>query len=236
MMTTRTAAPRMTHSQMRLRLNPPDDAGELLAGVAGGAVLGAAGGLAVLGAGDGGGVDGGGAAVAGALALGAGLVVAPLALCTHAAARHPVIRMAAASGTPFTRRRILVLPTCLILAESIDQRYTSGAMHDPGGSCSAAGVGGRLWTRVLGLSAGPDGRPGHEFLALRGLGLALARQLDGLVHPDDRRRDKREEEHDHPLPSAERRGVEQALERAELYGGPGDDPAEDDPAQVGEHR
>jgi hypothetical protein len=95
---------------MRLKLDPLDEAGELLAGVVGGAVLGATGGLAALGAGDGGGGDGGAVAVVGALALGEGLVVAPLALCIHAAARHPVTRMAAASGTPFTRRGILVLP------------------------------------------------------------------------------------------------------------------------------
>jgi len=95
---------------MRLRLDPPDGAGELLAGVAGGAVLGATGGLATLGVGDGGGGDGGAVAVAGALALGAGLVVAPLALCTHAAARHPVTTMAAASSTLFTRRCNPVLP------------------------------------------------------------------------------------------------------------------------------
>src|SRR6185437_496909 len=88
---------------------------------------------------------------------------------------------------------------------------------------------------ILGLSAGLDGRPGYEFLAFAGGGLALARQLDGLVHPDERWRDEREREHDHPLPSAERHGVEQALQHAELYGGPGEDPAEDDPAQEGEH-
>src|SRR5262249_2048482 len=45
--------------------------------------------------------------------------------------------------------------------------------------------------------------------------LALAPELDGLVHPDERRRDEREREHDHPLPPAERGGVEQALEHAE---------------------
>jgi hypothetical protein len=95
---------------MRLKLDPLDEAGELLAGVVGGAVLGATGGLAALGAGDGGGGDGGAVAVVGALALGEGLVVAPLALCTHAAARHPVTRMAAASSTLFTRRSMLVLP------------------------------------------------------------------------------------------------------------------------------
>jgi hypothetical protein len=95
---------------MRLMLDPLDDAGELLADVVGGAVLGATGGLATLGVGDGGGGDGGAVAVVGALALGAGLVVAPLALCTHAAARHPVTRMAAASSTLFMRRCIPVLP------------------------------------------------------------------------------------------------------------------------------
>jgi hypothetical protein len=95
---------------MRLKLDPLDEAGELLAGVVGGAVLGATGGLAALGAGDGGGGDGGAVAVVGALALGEGLVVAPLALCTHAAARHPVTRTAAASSTLFTRRSMLVLP------------------------------------------------------------------------------------------------------------------------------
>ncbi|HET9330875.1 MAG TPA: hypothetical protein VFO23_10130 [Steroidobacteraceae bacterium] len=94
---------------MRLKLDPPDDAGELLAGVA---VLGATVGLATLGVGEGGtGVgDGGAVTVTGALAVGEGLVVAPLALCTHAAARHPVTRMAAASSTFLTRRRMPVLP------------------------------------------------------------------------------------------------------------------------------
>jgi hypothetical protein len=106
---------------MRLTLNPPDDAGELLAGVLGGAVLGAAGRLAALGVGDGGGGDGGAVAVAGA--VGEGLVVAPLALCIHPAARHPVTRMAAASSALFTRRCIPVPSTCLILAESVDQRH-----------------------------------------------------------------------------------------------------------------
>jgi hypothetical protein len=102
----------MTHSQMRLKLKPPDDAGELLAGVAGAAVLGATVGLAGLGVGDGGeGVgDGGAVTDAGALALGEDAVTAPLALCTHAAARHPVTRMAAASSTLLTRRRIPALP------------------------------------------------------------------------------------------------------------------------------
>jgi hypothetical protein len=97
---------------MRLKLDPLDGAGELLAGVAGGAVLGAAGGLAALGVGDGGAGagDGEAVAVAGALALGEAVVTAPPALCTHAAARHPVTRMAAASSTLFTRRRIPALP------------------------------------------------------------------------------------------------------------------------------
>jgi hypothetical protein len=78
--------------------------------VTGGAVLGAAGGLAALGAGDGRAGVGGAVAVAGALALGEDVMTAPLALCTHAAARHPVTRMAAASSTLLTRRRIPVLP------------------------------------------------------------------------------------------------------------------------------
>jgi len=117
---------------MRLKPDPLDGAGELLAGVTGGAVLGAAGGLAALGAGDGGsGVGGGAVAVAGALALGGDVMTAPLALCTHAAARHPVTRMAAASSTLFTRRRIPGPSTCLILAESVYQRHTRGAAHEP---------------------------------------------------------------------------------------------------------
>jgi hypothetical protein len=97
---------------MRLKLDPLDGAGELLAGVTDGAVLGAAGGLAALGVGDGGsGVgDGGAVAVAGALAPGEDVMTAPLALCTHAAARHPVTRMAAASSMLLIRRRIPVLP------------------------------------------------------------------------------------------------------------------------------
>jgi len=104
----------MIHSQMRLKLNPLDAAGELLAGVAGGAVLGATVGLAGLGAGDGGAGagDGGAVTVAGSLAVGGELVAvtAPLAFCTHPAARHPVTRMAAASSTLLTRRHMPVLP------------------------------------------------------------------------------------------------------------------------------
>jgi hypothetical protein len=102
----------MIHSQMRLKLDPPDGAGELLAGVGGGAVLGTTVGLAGLGVGDGGpGVgDGGAVTVAGALTLGEDVATAPLALCTHAAARHPVTRMAVTSSTRFTRRRIPALP------------------------------------------------------------------------------------------------------------------------------
>jgi hypothetical protein len=97
---------------MRLKLDPLDGAGELLAGVTGGAVLGAAGGPAALGVGDGGAGagDGGAVAVAGAVALGEDVMTAPLALCTQAAARHPVTRTAAASSTLLTRRRIPVLP------------------------------------------------------------------------------------------------------------------------------
>src|SRR5947207_11372110 len=78
---------------------------------------------------------------------------------------------------------------------------------------------------VLGLRAGSDSRLGYEFLAFAGGCLALTRQLDGLVHPHDRRRDEREREHDHPLPSAERHGVEQTLEHAQLHGRPGEHPA-----------
>src|SRR5215831_996223 len=114
MMSTRTRAPRMIHSQMRSKLNPLDGAGELLAGEAGGAVLGATVGLAGLGVGDGGaGVgDGGAVSVAGSLAAGGELLTAtaPLAFCTHPAARHPVTRMAAASSTLLMRRRMPVLP------------------------------------------------------------------------------------------------------------------------------
>jgi len=102
----------MIHSQMRLKLNPLDGAGELLAGEAGGAVVGATVGLAGLGVGDGGASvgDAGAVAVAGALSLGEDAATAPLALCTHAAARHPVTRMAATSSMRFTRRRIPALP------------------------------------------------------------------------------------------------------------------------------
>jgi hypothetical protein len=97
---------------MRLKLNPLDGAGELLAGLAGEAVVGAAVGLAGLGVGDGGASvgDAGAVAVAGALALGEDVATAPLALCTHAAARHPVTRMTAASSRLLTRRRIPALP------------------------------------------------------------------------------------------------------------------------------
>src|SRR5438874_2334668 len=110
MMTTRARAPRRIHSQMRLKLKPPDDAGELLAGVLGAAVLGTTVGLAALGDGGAGVGDGGAVTVAGALALGEDVATAPLALCTHAAARHPVTRMAATSSTLFTKRRIPALP------------------------------------------------------------------------------------------------------------------------------
>src|SRR6266566_4304271 len=65
---------------------------------------------------------------------------------------------------------------------------TAGAMSDRASTT----------THCLPIS---DGRLGYEFLAFCGGGLALARQLDGLVHPDDRRRDERQGEHDHPLPS-----------------------------------
>lgn len=102
----------MTHNQMRLKLDPLDGAGELLAGVTGAAVLGAVGGLAVLGVGEGGASvgDAGAVSVAGALAPGEDVATAPLALGTHAAARHPVTTMAATSSTRFTRRRIPALP------------------------------------------------------------------------------------------------------------------------------
>jgi hypothetical protein len=73
-------------------------------------VLGATVGLAALGDGGAGVGDGGAVTVAGALAVGEGLVVAPLAFCTHPAARHPVTRMAAASSTLLTRRRMPILP------------------------------------------------------------------------------------------------------------------------------
>src|SRR5262245_62522077 len=76
----------------------------------------------------------------------------------------------------------------------------------------------------------------NTMLAPGGRRLALAPQLDGLVNPDERRCDEREREHDHPLTPAERGGVEQALQHTELHGRPGEDPAEDDPAQVREHR
>jgi hypothetical protein len=95
---------------MRLKLDPPDDAGELLAGVTGATVVGATVGLAGLSVGGAGVGDGGAVSVAGALALGEDVATAPLALCAHAAARHPVTRMAAASSTLLTRRRIPALP------------------------------------------------------------------------------------------------------------------------------
>jgi hypothetical protein len=110
----------MTHSQMRSAPDPLEDAGELAGGVGGvgAAVVGAAGGLAMLGVGEGGaGVgDSGALAVGGALASGEVVATAPLAACTHAVARQPLTRMAAASGTFLTRRRIPGLSTCLILA------------------------------------------------------------------------------------------------------------------------
>jgi len=73
-------------------------------------MVGATVGLAGLGVGGAGVGEGGAVSVAGALAVGGELVTAPLAVCTHAAARHPVTRMAAASSTLLTRRRMPVLP------------------------------------------------------------------------------------------------------------------------------
>src|SRR3974390_1593485 len=128
MMPSRTRAPRMTHSQMRSAPYPLEDAGELAGGVGGvGAmVLGTAGGLATLGVGEGGATVGVGGAltVGGALAPGEGVATAPLAARTHAVARQPATRIAAASGTRLTKRRIPGPSTCLILAESVGQRHT----------------------------------------------------------------------------------------------------------------
>jgi hypothetical protein len=110
----------MTHSQIRSEPDALDDAGELLAVVAGvgvmvvntvdGPMLGVSEGAADV---------AGGGAVAGALALGESRTTAPLAACAHAAARQPVTRIAAASSTLVTLYRILVPPTRLILAESV---------------------------------------------------------------------------------------------------------------------
>src|SRR4029077_12222288 len=138
MMITRTAAPRMIHNQMRLKLKPLDDAGELLAGVVGAAVVGAAGVLAVLGVGDGGGGDDGAVAVTGA--LGEGLVVAPLALCTHAAARHPVTRMTDASSALLTTRRLPVLARVRFWRNSRPSATPPGPDTRPGGRHPAARV------------------------------------------------------------------------------------------------
>lgn len=98
----------MTPNQMRLELDPLDDAGELLAG----AVLGAAVGLAAVGVGDGGaGVgDGGALPVVGAPALGEERMTAPPAAWTHTVARHPATMIAAASSALLSRRRITALP------------------------------------------------------------------------------------------------------------------------------
>src|SRR5262245_15295545 len=118
----RTRAPRTIHSQMRSEASPLDDAGEVagVAGLVGAAVVGASVGLATLGVGDGAADvgDGGSVSVAGALAAGEEAVTAPLALCTHAAARQPAPAMTAASSTPFTRRRIPHPSTLLIMADS----------------------------------------------------------------------------------------------------------------------
>src|SRR5215475_4956084 len=124
MMPSRTRAPRTIHSQMRSEASPLDDAGEV-AGLVG-AVVGASVGLTTLGVGDG--VAGVGdsvrVVVAGAVATGEEVVTAPLALCTHAAARPPAPAMTAASSTPFTRRRIPRPSTLLIMAESAGWRHT----------------------------------------------------------------------------------------------------------------
>jgi hypothetical protein len=96
----------------------PDDAGELVGEVAG-AVVGATDGVVTLGSGEGGAdVGGGGVSVGGALALGVAVLTAPLALGTHAAARHPAPTMAATSSTPFTRCRNPDPSTRLIMAET----------------------------------------------------------------------------------------------------------------------
>jgi hypothetical protein len=97
----------------------PDDAGEL-AGEVAGAVVGATDGVVTLGSGEGGADvgDGGAVSVGGALALGVAVLTAPLALGTHAAARHPAPMMAATSSTPFTRCRNPDPSTRLIMAET----------------------------------------------------------------------------------------------------------------------
>jgi hypothetical protein len=97
----------------------PDDAGEL-AGEVAGAVVGATDGVVTLGSGEGGAEvgDGGAVSVGGALALGVAVLTAPLALGTHAAARHPAPTMAATSSTPFTRCRNPDPSTRLIMAET----------------------------------------------------------------------------------------------------------------------
>src|SRR5262249_57238383 len=101
------------------------------------------------------------------------------------------------------------------------------------------GGGGRVsWVIVRGGApgAGPSSGTGlNDGLGLesrtrqRG-GRALAPQLKGFVYPNDGRGDERQAEHGRPLPAGERRGVQQALEHMELNRGPGQDPAQDDPA------
>jgi hypothetical protein len=63
----------------------------------------------------------------------------------------------------------------------------------------------------------------------------LPGELDDLVHRDDRGGQERQGEHEDPLAPAQGDGVEQALEHVQLDGGPGEDPAEDDPAEEREH-
>ncbi len=107
---------------MRSEAETPDDAGEVVGEVAGAAVVGAADGVVTVGSGEGGADvgDGGAVSVAGALALGEEAVTAPLALCAHAAARHPAPTMAATSTTRFTRCRNPDPSTRLIMAETAE--------------------------------------------------------------------------------------------------------------------
>jgi hypothetical protein len=104
---------------MRSEAKPLDEAG-VVAGEVAGAVVGATDGVVTLGSGEGGADvgDGGAVSVGGALALGDEVVITPLALCAHAAARHPAPAMAATSSTPFTRCRNPDPSTRLIMAET----------------------------------------------------------------------------------------------------------------------
>ena len=66
--------------------------------------------------------------------------------------------------------------------------------------------------------------------------LAWRRSWMGLSIPTATGVTSDKAQYSEPLPAGWRGGVEQTLEHAEFDRGPGEDPAENDPAQVGEQR